>query len=70
MFPLQVVTELWPNFIIRKFCPPGQTLGVPMHPWTSINCEKILEVSFFTKMQHFNTMEKLFGKSQRAPDAR
>jgi len=32
MFPRQVVTKLWPNFIISKFYPPGQTFGVLMHP--------------------------------------
>jgi len=32
MFLLQVVTKLWQNFIIWKFRPPGQILGVPMHP--------------------------------------
>jgi len=32
MFLIQVVTKLWPNFNICKFFPPGQLLGVPMHP--------------------------------------
>jgi len=33
MFLLQVVTKLWQNFIICKFRPPDQTLGVPMNPY-------------------------------------
>jgi len=47
MFLLQVVHKLWPIFIICKFHPLGQTLGVLMHPSTQPIVKKFRGLIFY-----------------------